>query len=470
MRLGSLTLSATLSAVLLSGCSFIGGQPSKYENPYAKQKAANQGHYGQYAQYGQTAQHCQIASPRQPIPRGCRPEQVTIGTSAQSHHQGAYGAQGGFPQEPSFGQPQYADGGYGQAVGQNRAMAHHVRGPRKSKPKLRGSLSLGVERSVSGDMFEYGIRDDIDLQNGYNPQNFNEGFATGSAADGSVTTTTFTANDYINVVGGLPAGIRTPNSFESSSAPAISYDDAWSTPASFKAGLEYIIDDRTTVFANGGYSFSEGNEFNAASVTATAYREEFVQNFTPQLDGAGDPIPGAFLPDGPPTVNVAYIPNQEIARFAYDFSDLERYDLEVGARRYLNPIVKSEGFRTVTPFIGASVGASHVNAVEFTTSQTQFSYESIFETDGGTPDTSSVPTTNVPTRLYDAQWLPQGQLNFGAEWQLTPGFALAAETGVRIQGGRDYADFTNAAGDLVEGRKGDMNVSIPVTLRGSINF
>ena len=58
----------------------------------------------------------------------------------------------------------------------------------------------------------------------------------------------------------------------------------------------------------------------------------------------------------------------------------------------------------------------------------------------------------------------------GAEWQLTPGFALAAETGVKIQGARDYADFVNAAGETIEGPSGDANISIPLTLRGSINF
>ncbi|MEP4052935.1 MAG: hypothetical protein ABJN22_11890 [Litorimonas sp.] len=459
MRLGSLTLSATLSAFLLSGCSFIGGQPSGYKNPFAKQKAANQGQYSQQA-YGQ---HCQIATPRQPIPRGCRPEQVTIGTAPQGQYQQGYGAQGGFPQQPQYGQPQYADGAYGSAVGQSPAMKHHTVGPKKRKPKLRGSLSLGLERSVSGELIEYGIRDDLDPRLGYNPQDFNEGFSVGSQTEGNITTTTYTANELD------AANIFAPNTFESSSRPAISFDDAWAAPASLKAGLEYIVNDNTTVFANGGYTYAEGNAGDVSSVTATLYEQTSSQDYVQNVDGAGDPIPGSFSPNGAPAVNIAFVPNERIATFAYDFSDLERYDLEIGARRYLNPIVKSEGFRTVTPFVGASVGVSRVNAVEFTQSQTQTFYQRAFE--GQTADlTYSVPTADTPTRLYDAQWLPQGQLNVGAEWQVTPGFAIAAETGLRLQDGRDYADFTNAAGDLVEGRKGDMNISVPVTLRGSINF
>ena len=456
MRLGTLTLSATLSAILLSGCSFIGGQPSGYTNPYAQQKAAHHGQYGQ--QMG--TQNCQIATPQQPIPRGCRPEQVTIGTAGY----GARGVQGGFPQQPTFGQPQYTDGGYGSAVGQKQAMTHHARGPRKTKPKLRGSLSLGAERSIGGELFAPSVNGFP----GYNPQAFNEGFGEGSQAGGSTTTTTFLANDRIDSTMLNPTTVRVPG-FESVSAPAISFDDVWSAPISLKGGLEYIINDNTTVFASGGYTYSEGNEGGGGTVNATIYREDVTQNWTPTLDGNGDEIPGSYTPNGAPMVGYQFQPNQKIASFSYDFSDLERFDLEIGARRYLNPLVKSEGFRTVTPFVGASVGVSHVNAVEYKQSQTQTFYQRAF--DGESADlTYSVPTPDTTTRLYDAAWLPQGQLNVGAEWQLTPGFALAAETGVRLEGARNYSDTTNTAGDIIEGGKGDLNISIPLTLRGSINF
>ena len=461
MRLGTVTLSATLSAALLSGCSFVGGQSSNYKNPFAKQQAAQYGQYGQ-----QAAAHCQIATPRQPIPRGCRPEQVTIGTFGSGQYgAGAYGAQGGFPQQPQFGQPQFASGGFGSAVGQAPAQAaYHSSGPRKRKPKLRGSLSLGVEKSIAGDLLDYSIRDDVDPIAGYNPQDFVRGTTSGSQASGQTIRTIYTANE-------LDApDIFAPNTFESSTSPSISFDDVWSTPASLKAGLEYIVNDKTTVFANGGYTYSEGNAGNVASVNATIYSQETVQNFAQLTDANGDEIPGAFVPNGAPSINTSFIPNEQIATFAFDFSDLQRYDLEIGARRYFRPIIKSDGYRTVTPFVGASVGASRVNSVSFSTAQTQVSFGQAFRDRTVEGNSFDVPTDGTRTRLYDAQWLPQGQLNFGAEWQLTPGFALAAETGVRVQDGRDYADFTNAAGELVEGRKGDTNISVPFTLRGSVNF
>lgn len=460
MRLGTVTLSASLSAALLSGCSFIGGQSSPFDNPFAKQKPAQYGQYG----HQNANQRCQIATSRQPIPRGCRPEQVTIGTYGQAQRGGVYWAQGGFPQQPQFGQPQYTDGAYGQAVGQSPALAHHTRGPNKRKPKLRGSLSLGVEKSISGDFLDFGARNDLSPAGGYNPQDFYRGTTSGSQAGGQVVSTTYTANEL------EAADIFADGLFESSSSPNISFEDVWSTPASVKAGLEYIVNDKTTVFANGGYTYSQGNSGEVASVTASLYEQVSTQDFIQAVDGAGDDIPGVFVPNGAPAVSTAFIPNQEIARFSYDFSDLEQYDLEIGARRYFNPLNKSDGYRTVTPFVGASVGVSYVNAVDFTSTQTQVSYDQAFLAGTAEGNSFNVPTDGTPTRLYDSQWLPKGELNIGAEWQMTPSFALAAETGLRFQGARDYANFTNAGGERVEGASGDVNVSIPLTLRGSVNF
>jgi len=191
-------------------------------------------------------------------------------------------------------------------------------------------------------------------------------------------------------------------------------------------------------------------------IFATVYEDTVVQAFEDNL------------PVGPSTGGTAFIPNQRIASFSYDISDLESYDVEVGARHYFNPLVKSDGLRTVTPFVGASVGLAFVNAVDVSVGQTQRSYTSFFTE--GEPETFSVPRAEGSTRLYDSAVLPKGELNVGAEWQITPGFALAAETGLKVQLSRDYEDFVNAAGETIEGTNGDTNYSIPLTLRGSINF
>lgn len=461
MRLGSLTLSTTLSAILLSGCSFIGGKPSGYENPYAKQKAGHHGQYGQQMAGQRSAgSHCQIATPRQPIPRGCRPEQVTIGTPGYGHQQAGYGAQGGFPQQPNFGQPQYASGGYGSAVGQNQAMAHHPRGPRKSKPKLRGSLSIGAEKSIDGNLIDPDVRGIIGVDGGYNPQTFNQGFSEGTAASGFVTSTSFTANNLAAgdlVSRGDSDAIFVDGQFDSASDRDISFTNAWSTPTNIKGGLEYIVNNRFTTFANVGYTYAEGEAKEAVSVDGTLYRQVVQQ-----------PYDANFLPAGDPNIRTTFIPTQNIATFSYDVSALEKLDLEVGGRYYFDPLVKSEGYRTVTPFVGASIGASRVNAVDVNVVQSQRSYQPAFEA-GAEASYFTVPSSSS-TRIYDSQWLSQGQLSLGAEWQVTPGFALAAETGLKVEGRREYADFTNAAGEAETRANGDANISIPLTLRGSVNF
>ncbi len=468
MRLGFLTVSTTVSAVLLSGCSFIGGQLGFDNNPYNNNTPYMNQNPAQYAQYDVRNQQahlgnrCQVASRAQAMPRGCRPEQITQAVAPQGR-QMAYG--GGFPQ-----QPQYTDGAYGSAVEKTSAVALNTSGPKKRKPKLRASFSIGAERSTNGNAIDFDKRPDLRINSLYNPQDFNESFDTGTEASGNITTTTYTANALLDANQISPANIRTDHHYESATESQLEFDDVWLTPLNVKGGVEYIVDDKTTVFANGGYSYAAGNAGTAGSVSATLYKEVIEQPYTPALTAAGDVIPGQFLTDGASNTVISYIPNQQIATFEYDFSDLKRFDVEVGARHYFKPVVKSEGYKTVTPFVGASVGISHVNAVDVTLNQTQESYQNAFEA-GSTVDTEgfTVPSSGA-VRLYDAQLLAQAQLNVGAEWQVTPTWALALESGLRFQDGRDYADYTDSSGNAFEGSNGDINVSIPLTLRGSLNF
>jgi len=289
-------------------------------------------------------------------------------------------------------------------------------GPKLKKPRLRGSLSLGIEKSNAGQLLDYAKIEgsNTNVVASYNPQAFLQGPVLTPNEFGGVTETTFTANEQ------FASDYRAPFLYESASSPSISFDDVWSTPASLRGGLEYIVDKKTTVFANGGYTHAEGNAGDVASITATVYREDIQRDDTGAVVGAG----------------AAYFQNVEIANFSYDFSDLKRYDLEIGARRYFSPIVKSEGYRTVTPFVGASVGASHLNAVSMTTGQRQASYNTVFESESNPPVAQfdqlapgapgASPLVGTTTQLYDSAWVPQGQLNVGAEWQVTAGLDKAS--------------------------------------------
>ncbi len=438
-----------LSAVLLSGCSWLGDHVRNATNVQNNVRFNNSSQYGGMA----ASQHnpCVVYSPRAPIPRGCDPASVTIGA-----------ASGGFPQQPNFGGGNYASGGYGSHASVAGQQAAHYQ-PRKRirKPNLRGSLSAGFEKSFSGNILDYANVSGLDPIGIYNPQLYNEGRRVGSQAAGNITDTTWTANNQ-NVTG---LGVLTPNQYEEALTPDISFDDVHSTPFRVAGGVEYIVSPKTTFFANAGYSAAEGKAGSVGTVNATLYRLTESQDYIPEdpgLNAMGDPNPptGNFIENGGVSRSTSYLPNQEIARFSYDFTDMKRIDLELGARHYFNPIIKDQGFKTLTPFVGASLGASHFNGVSFDTSQSQLFYERAFESGGDVADFYEVTGPSTRVDLYDSQWVPSGQLNAGVEWQVTPKTALAFESGLRVEGARKYSN----------GEKGDKNIAVPFTVRGSYNF
>ena len=139
------------------------------------------------------------------------------------------------------------------------------------------------------------------------------------------------------------------------------------------------------------------------------------------------------------------------------FSDLKRVDFEIGGRRYFEPIVRDQGFKTLTPFIGASIGASYYDDVSIDITEAQTDYEAAFNGDGDPRVSAAAP---VGVDLFDSQWVPSGQLNAGVEWQVTPKTALAFESGLKFEGSLDF----------LNGEDSDTNIIIPVTVRGSYNF
>ncbi len=445
-----------VSAIALSGCSWLGGFQGKSKQGYHQKTAY--GAYGQQQsyQYGQQAKTdpCQIFSPQQPIPRGCDPAQVTVGTAPQM---GQYGATNGFPQQPQFGQPNYATNNYGSHanVAHQQGANHNRNVPQLRKPKFRGTLSLGAEKSFSGDVLDYatfptdlatGLPTSPSL--GYNPTDFDEGRITEDVDGGIITrtNTTFTAGNR-DRFDALPSGAL----FDSAVEPSISLDDAWSTPTRIALGGEYILSKANTVFFNAGYSASEGKEGTVGSVNAHVYQVNTVERI--------DEATGVLISASPG--GISFVPDEEIARFTADFSDMRRYDLEVGGRHYFNSWNKTSGLNTVTPFVGAAVGASHYNSVSYTTDQTQRFYEqAITDSDGEDTQFYNVDGNERQVDLYDSQWVPSGQLNVGAEWQVTPRTGIAVETGLRIEGARKY----------LNDEKGDTNIAIPFTIRGSYNF
>jgi len=404
-----------LSAVLLSGCSWLG----MGGNGHHGGKHAANGYYGsqQGGQQARSYDPCQIMSPTQPIPRGCAPSQVTVG------------AQGGFPQQPNFGAGQYTNSGYGSHAGSaGNYNAQAKRGPRLRKPKLRGTLSAGFEKSIGGSYLDYNKTSPV--TGGYTASDYDQRNESGSPTSGSVTTTTWTVDDAT----------------VSTNSPTISNDDVHSTPFRVAGGLEYIMSPRTTVFANAGYSVSEGKSIGGTSYEGDVVQEMSVQSYDGAGAEVGDPVPTAFVRR-----------NEIIANRTLDFSDMRRLDLEIGGRRYFNPILAGSVNRAITPFVGASAGVSHYNKQSVKGGLDQLFYSSTFDP----PITFyEANTASNQTEIYGSQFVPSGAVTAGLEWQMTPKTAMAFETGVRVEGGRKYSN----------GNRTEANVAIPVTIRGSYNF
>jgi len=412
-------VACALSTVLLSGCSWLGiggnshGNHQAYESHNSGRYAKKAGHYGHQAGQARMGP-CQISSPMQPVPQGCRPEQVTLALGNQ--------------QAGHYGQSGYTSGGYGSHAGDASASTqYHTPKSRKKRPLLRGSFGLEIDHSVSGTLFEPGIAGGAAL---YDRLAFQEGSSSVNGA---------TRQDIVYT--------SVPESIE---APTISFDDVYTAPLRITGGVEFIMSDHATVFANAGFTRAEGKKGGGASIVDELQRQV--------TDTPIDPVTGAAT--GPGITNIEFIPNVEVARFNTDFNELEKYDFEVGGRYYLDPVLTSQLNRTLTPFVAASGGAAHYNDTTVIETQSQLFLGRAF--DSGLADSTfyDVPTGNVPTQIYDAQWVPYGQVKGGLEWQMTPKTALAFEAGIKYEGARDFSD----------GTPGDDIISVPVSIRGSYNF
>jgi len=371
---------------------------------------------------------CQIFSPAQPIPQGCNPSQVTL--ASQSPY-------GGFPQQPDFSGG-YTSQGYGSHVA-NAGQHGAYKGPQKprlKKPKWRSQLSVGIDAAISGLYLDHDKNPAFNPAGTYDPTVFDEATTTGSPPEGFISDDVFTAR------------------VESTNAQNLSFDDVHSTPKRISGGLEYIATPRTTIFANAGYSHAEGNTIEGSEVIG-----ELRRDFSTQFYESNFPI-------GARVVGSDRIPNQRIASFQFDFHNQERIDLELGARHYLDPIFKGYSARSITPFVGVSAGASHHNAQSFDVTQTQLFYADAYAASslGGEPLGDEffydVAGSTQTIDVHDAQWVPKGALTAGVEWQMTPKTALAFETGLTVEGGREYTN----------GEKTSEQVAIPFTIRGSYNF
>jgi len=425
MRLSACAKTTVLSSavILLSGCSWlgIGGGQQSYQTQSNRYESGSSTQASQKISGQRALGRCEITSPTQRIPDGCRPEEVTLALGAPAAGHG--------------GQAQYTNSSYGSHANvAQSAPANYAPQVKSKRPWLRGQLGLEIDHSVSGNLYDPGVSGTAAA---YNRALFVEGYTTGSIASGQVVNTAFTS---------IPERIA---------APEISFDDVYTAPLRVSGGLEVILSNHATVYANAGYTRAEGKKGGGAQIIDELRQTVSTSDyFTDPLNGPVGTLIGTVS-------NTTFMPNEVVATYNYEFNDLEKYDFEAGGRYYFNPILKNQLQRPLTPFVAASGGAAHYSATSVNENQRQRFLTRAFDgtqvnADGDFYDVNFGATTQI----YDAQWVPYGAVKTGLEWQMTPKTALAFEAGVKYEGARDFSN----------GTQGDAIISIPVTIRGSYNF
>lgn len=431
MRLATLAF----STVLLSGCSWIGFGPqaghSGQQQARGGQYHAPQGHQQQQRRAGP----CTITKVTQPAPRGCRPEQVTMALPQYGGGQPGYSGQG--YQQPSAGSYGAAHGAQVPTTRRSSLHSDVVNRP-YHRQRLRLNGSVGVERSMSGTAFS-----STDLPSLYVPTAHVESFRVGTQAGGLVTDTDYFIGDFDS---------RTANAFRTQ-APDISFSDLYGSVATLKGGAEYFVTPKTAITADASYGVAAGRSGGGVTYVADLAQRVVAQPY--RDDGAGP------IPDGLSSSNTTWLRNLPVAETQFQVNDLQRFGAEIGGRHYFNPAFNDHLERPITPFLGASAGAQHYNALEVSQSHKRLYLSEYFNSGQSAADLNYYDSATAgTTEILEAGWVPSGALSLGLEWQATPNGSIGFETGVRYEGSRSKT----AGGET------DANISIPLTLRGSIGF
>ena len=441
-----------LSAVLLSGCSWLGTGGQQVAG-------FNQGHGGAYGgvNCGPTQQgFAQQGFVQQGFAgqAGCLP-----GQGGYAVQQGAFGGQQGFGQ--GFGGQQVAgfsgqQGFGGQSVGfggqqvagfggQNAGFGQGFGGQQfASQGFTQGSVATLGSAAPYGTAVgnPYGNVVGTQLSNGqyvngaavqnvvgapiYQAQPYGVpccgpqlrgpaaalpwGFEAGIGTDFGVGGDIFQGRPEDSVTGFGPAtdgvgGAAGTSRFVSAIDP-ISFNDAFDNAIQYDAAVTRDISPSTTVLGRFGYSEANGQAVNL---------------------GSAFEAPGTAA-DAQPVIG--------------QFSDLEQITLEAGVRQYIGGF--ANGITGIRPYVGASAGARYNNSVDLVQSSAAFN--------GGAGG------ADPAIEFIDSGWNPTAAGLVGAEWQVGGRSAVGIETGIRWQ---DNLDTVLPSEDIW---------TVPVRLRGRLSF
>lgn len=425
----------TLSAVLLSGCSWLG----------------TGGHHGQYGQAGGA------------YGVNCAPNAQAYGYqssyAAQGYGQGACGAGGAYGVanlgygQAGFGQAGFSQGagfagqaGYGQVAGYGQGA--YGAGVGQAGFAQQGYNLNGVYgQGVAGSGFNGGYGNSVTTLGAGAP--FGAAYSAGSVYGQNVVGTQLTNGQYVNgayvqnvqgspiyvpqpypayygvpqmrgVSAALPFGVELGAGTEfdiggdiftakdpglalgsttvnTGGSDGISYDDAFGQMKSIGGSLGYDVSRNTTLLGTLGYATANGQ-------TAEAYQSVDARGALEDIDA--------------------------------EFSDLDLFTIEGGVRQYVgqNPALR--------PYVGASAGFTHNNSV--TVNRT-------YSSDG-------VAYDPAPFEYIESGWNPTAAAVVGAEMAVGNRAAIGVESGIRW---RDNMDTAAESED---------RWSIPVKLRGRVSF
>ena len=181
----------------------------------------------------------------------------------------------------------------------------------------------------------------------------------------------------------------------------VSYEDAYNTGWRASAGIAHDVAPRTTLTVDGFYK-----EADASS--------DIVELFPAQTVG---PIFGTF-------------------------SDYKSYGAEIGFREYAG-----NNRAQPRPYIGATVGASYVEAISL-----------------DRLSTNGDPNATTSFALYDGEWVPTASGVVGIDIPVSYNGTIGLETGLRYEGSRENQIA------LAGGAEGDDVYSVPLKLRGRFRF
>jgi hypothetical protein len=475
-----------LSAVLLSGCSWLGlgGNNHSYgtsSGVYGSNCAVSQGaEYGQQAYYGQQVQGYQA----QGYQAGAYGAQAACGGGAYGV---GHGANGGFAHAQGYGQGGYGQGAYGQgAHGQQFNSASLTGGG------YGGGVTGGpvIGASFAGTGYGGGVTGgpvvgaSLAAQGigggpyGYGSTTYGSGVTMlgaaapyGAAAYGTnVVGTQMTNGQYVNgayvqnVAGapiyvpqpyGVPAYGNGPCGGNIGCGPQLRGVGA-AMPFGFEVFGGTEIGVGGELFGGKGAGPSDGGGGQAGAIDAFDYSDAFAEGYT--IGGAttydlsrnttllasaayskheGRTVStGSFQPGVHDPVTGAFIPDAGSSERGLEgkFGDLEQYTIEGGVRQYVGQNV---GLR---PYIGATAGMGYNKSVDLT--QTYGDDGTLFN----------------QQQFIDSGWRPTASGVVGAEMAVGPRGAIGVETGVRW---RD---------NLKANSGGEDRISIPVKLRGRLAF